>query len=154
MLPVPQATDDRDGFARLLAPEVKAGLVSLAGTAAAPIIRIRSVGMFASGSATIQPRFRPILDRVAAALQTRPGSIRVVGYTDNVPIRTVAFPSNYELSQARARAAEAALAKRIDRDRIRAEGRADADPVAGNDTPEGRQQNRRIEIVTEAKTLP
>ncbi|MFB0493641.1 type VI secretion system protein ImpK [Methylobacterium sp. OAE515] len=153
MPPTPQQVEG-DGFARFLEPEIKAGVVSLTGTAAAPIIRVRSVGMFASASATLQPRFRPILERIAAALKSRPGSILIVGYTDDAPIRTIAFPSNYELSRARARAAEAVLSRTLGSGRVRSEGRADADPIADNGTPEGRQQNRRIEIVTEPESRP
>ncbi|KMO40886.1 hypothetical protein VQ02_06840 [Methylobacterium variabile] len=147
--PAPSPPEDRGDFARLLEAEIRTGIVSLAGTPAAPIIRIRSSGMFASGSATLQPRFGPVLERIAAALQQRPGPIRIVGYTDNAPIRTVAFPSNYELSLARARAAEAVIARASGNGRVRSEGRADADPIASNETPEGRQLNRRIEILTE-----
>jgi type VI secretion system protein ImpK len=106
--------------------------------------------MFASGSATIEPRFLPVLARVASALATQNGSVHIIGYTDNQPIRTVAFPSNFELSLARARAAAAILGRTIDPARITAEGRADADPIASNDTPAGREQNRRIEIVVNA----
>lgn len=137
----------RTALAAALQQEIRDGLVSIAGTDAAPIIRVQSAGMFASGSASLQPRFRPTLARIAAALQARPGPVQIIGYTDNQPIRTVAFPSNYQLSLARAQAAADVLAGTIGRDRIRVEGRADADPIASNATSEGRQQNRRIEIV-------
>ena len=84
---------------------------------------------------------------MAAALRSNPGPVRVVGYTDNQPIHTVAFPSNYELSLGRAKAAAAVLSQTVDPSRITAEGLADAEPIASNATPDGRQQNRRIEIV-------
>ena len=72
----------------------------------------------------------------------------VDGYTDNQPIKTVQFPSNFQLSQARADAAKAIIAKALgDPARITAQGHADADPLASNATPEGREQNRRIEVV-------
>jgi type VI secretion system protein ImpK len=150
-LPVaPQPPSTRSKFAGLLRPEISAGQVSIAGTQAIPVLRIQSAGMFASGSATIEPRFLPVLARVASALATQNGSVHIIGYTDNQPIRTVAFPSNFELSLARARAAAAILGRTIDPARITAEGRADADPIASNDTPAGREQNRRIEIVVNA----
>ncbi len=145
----PRPGSAQGSLAQVLGPEIRGGLVSLAGTPEAPVIRIQSSGLFASGKAVLEPRFRPLLDRVGAALQGRPGPVRVVGYTDNAPIHTVAFPSNFQLSQARARAAAAVLDARIDPGRVTAEGRADADPIASNDTPDGRQQNRRIEIVAE-----
>jgi type VI secretion system protein ImpK len=134
-------------MAAILKPDIQGGLVSIVGTPSAPILRIQSAGMFASGSAVIQPKFLPLLARVATALQAQPGPLRITGYTDNQPIHTVAFPSNYQLSLARARAAAAVLGATIDPGRISAEGRADADPIDTNATPAGRQQNRRIEIV-------
>jgi type VI secretion system protein ImpK len=80
--------------------------------------------------------------------------VDIAGYTDNQPIHTVAFPSNFQLSEARAKAAAAVLAETIGATRIAAEGRADADPIATNATPEGRQQNRRVEIITDLRGTP
>jgi type VI secretion system protein ImpK len=134
-------------LATFLAPEVSQGLVSVVGTEAVPVIRIKASGMFRSGSATVEPRFQPLLQRIGVALRTEPGSVDVVGYTDNQPIHTVAFPSNFQLSTARAKAAAAVVGASLDAGRLSAEGRADADPIATNDTPEGREQNRRIEVV-------
>jgi type VI secretion system protein ImpK len=89
-----------------------------------------------------------VLDRIAQALKDEPGRVQVVGYTDDTPIRTVRFPSNFQLSAARAQAAREVLARGIgDAARLASEGRADADPIAPNATPEGRDANRRIEIV-------
>jgi type VI secretion system protein ImpK len=104
--------------------------------------------MFASGSATVTPSFKPLMDRIGLALKEEQGSVRVIGYTDDQPISTIAFPSNVQLSAARAKMASAMLAPSIgDASRLSAEGRADADPIAPNTTPEGRERNRRIEIV-------
>ena len=76
------------------------------------------------------------------------GSVQVVGYTDDQPIRTVRFPSNFQLSASRANAASTIIAETIgDHSRLSTEGRADADPIAPNTTPVGRATNRRIEIV-------
>ncbi|MBP0491778.1 type VI secretion system protein TssL, long form [Pararoseomonas indoligenes] len=137
-----------DRLRTFLAPEIAQGLVTVTGTAATPIIRISNRGMFPSGSATVQPNFKPVLVRIGEALKTEPGPAQVIGYTDNQPIRTVAFPSNFQLSTARARAAAAILGEAAgDPGRLTVEGRADADPLAPNTTPEGREQNRRIEIV-------
>lgn len=89
-----------------------------------------------------------MFERIGAVLRNVPGSVQVIAYTDNQPIRTVQFPSNFQLSAARAQAARAAIARTIgDAGRLRAEGRADADPIASNATADGREQNRRIEIV-------
>ena len=141
----PGALDKLRGF---LQPEIAAGLVSVVGTEAVPVVRIRNRGMFNSGSADLQGRFKPLLERIGSALKDERGPVRVIGYTDNQPIRTVQFPSNFQLSAARARAAAQILAQTIgDPSRITTEGRADADPIAGNDTPQGREENRRIEVV-------
>jgi type VI secretion system protein ImpK len=152
--PPPQTESTRDKTADFLHPEIKAGLVSVVGTPTMPIIRIQNAGMFDSGSAVLQPKFVPILVRVAAALQTRTGPIRIIGYTDNRPIHTVAFPSNFQLSRARAQAAARIIGAKIDPGRLITEGRADADPIDTNDTPGGRQQNRRIEITAGQGSQP
>jgi type VI secretion system protein ImpK len=74
--------------------------------------------------------------------------VTVLGHSDNQPIRTVRFPSNFQLSAARADAARAVLAAAAAQpDRFSSAGRADTEPLASNDTPEGREQNRRIEVV-------
>jgi len=96
----------------------------------------------------VQPNFNPLLERIGAALKEEPGTVQVIGYTDNQPIRTVRFPSNFQLSAARADAARAIIAHTVgDPSRISSEGRADAEAIASNATPEGREQNRRIEVV-------
>jgi type VI secretion system protein ImpK len=72
----------------------------------------------------------------------------VLGHTDNQPIRTAHFPSNWQLSTARAETvARLIAAKLTDPARVKSEGRADTDPVASNATAEGRQANRRTDIV-------
>jgi type VI secretion system protein ImpK len=74
--------------------------------------------------------------------------VKVIGYTDSEPIRTIAFPSNFQLSTARAQAASTIFGAALGvASRITVEGRADADPIAPNATPEGRERNRRIEVV-------
>jgi type VI secretion system protein ImpK len=150
--PRPPEPTALDRLRQFLAPEIKEGLVTVVGTAMQPIVRINNRGMFASGSATVQPQFKPLLGRIGLALREEPGKVLVVGYTDNQPIRTVAFPSNFQLSAARAQAASAVIgtslsANPADLARMTAEGRADADPVAPNTTAEGREQNRRIEVI-------
>ena len=104
--------------------------------------------IFASDSATVQPAAVPLLERIGAALKDETGSLRVTAYTDSQPIRTVQFPSSFQLSAARAQAVRTIIARGVgDAARVSAEGRADADPIAPNTTAEGREKNRRIEIV-------
>jgi type VI secretion system protein ImpK len=146
-LPPPEPTS-LDKLRTFLKPEIDQGLVEVLGTPAQPLVRITGRGMFASGSATVQPSFKPLLDRIGLALKEESGTVKVIGYTDDQPIRTIAFPSNAQLSTARAQAASAIIATSIgDPSRLSAEGRADADPIAPNATPEGRERNRRIEVV-------
>ena len=131
-----------------LKPEIDQGLVSVLGDRSTPIVRIRNRGMFPSGSATVAPAYIRLLERIGEALKAEKGQVQVIGYTDNQPIHTVQFPSNFQLSAARADAARTIIVRALgDPPRVRAEGRADADPIGQNTTPEGRDENRRIEVV-------
>jgi type VI secretion system protein ImpK len=131
-----------------LKAEIDQGLVSVLGDHATPIVRIRNRGLFPSGSATVAPNYFRLLERIGEALKAEKGPVQVIGYTDNQPIHTVQFPSNFQLSASRAEAARAIIVKALgDPGRVKAEGRADANPVASNATPEGRDENRRIEVV-------
>jgi len=131
-----------------LKPEIDQGLVTVLGDHSMPIVRIRNQGMFPSGSATVSQGYYNLLDRIGAALRAEKGPVQVIGYTDNQPIHTVRFPSNFQLSTARAEAARDLVVKALgDPGRVTAIGKADADPIAPNTTDEGRNQNRRIEVV-------
>ena len=113
---------------------------------ASVIVRIPAKLLFAQTNAAIAAG--PLPERLIQALKNETGAIRVLGYTDSQIERSVAFPSNFALSTARAKAVRAALAAKLpDPARIVAEGRADADPVAPNASDEGREKNRRIDIV-------
>jgi len=105
--------------------------------------------LFDSGSATLNPAGLPLLDEVAKLLnvdQTHP--ITVAGHTDNQPIATAEFHSNWELSTDRAIGVVQYLISRgVDPQRLGAAGYADLHPVASNDTAAGRARNRRVEIV-------
>lgn len=131
-----------------LKPEIDEGLVTVIGDHSMPIVRIRNKGMFPSGSATINQGYYRLLERIGTALREERGPVQVIGYTDNQPIHTVRFPSNYQLSTARAEAARDLVVRALgDPGRVTAVGKADADPIASNTTEEGRDQNRRIEVV-------
>lgn len=131
-----------------LAPEIAQRLVEVLPDGHATKIRILDSGMFASGSAEVQPKSRGLLMRIGDALREEPGRILVTGHTDNVPIRrSLRFPSNLELSLARAEAVQAAIGARLgDPSRMTAEGRADTEPLVPNDTAENRARNRRVDI--------
>jgi type VI secretion system protein ImpK len=146
--PPPQAQPAPEPLYVFLKPEIDQGLVTVIGDHAMPIVRIRNAGMFASGSATVAPAYVHLLERIGEALKAEKGPVTVNGYTDNQPIHTVQFPSNFQLSQSRADAARAIIVRALgDPGRVTAQGHADADPIASNATPEGRDQNRRIEVV-------
>lgn len=146
--PPPPEPTVLDRLRTALQPDIDKGALSLFGTPAMAIIRIPDRGMFPPSGATLAVSALPLLDRIAAALRSEAGTVRVVDYTDNQPVRTVQFPSSFQLSTARANAVRTVLARGLgDPARISAEGRADADPIAPNTTVEGREQNRRIEIV-------
>jgi type VI secretion system protein ImpK len=137
-----------DRLRGFLRPEIEQGLVAVVGTEAIPVVRIRNRGLFASGSAEVQSRYTVLLQRIGQALADEHGAVQVIGYTDNQPIRSVQFPSNFQLSSSRARAAADIIGRTIgSASRISTEGRADADPIGNNATPEGREENRRIEVV-------
>ncbi len=104
--------------------------------------------MFASGESALSPEAVKILDRIASYVLKSERPLDVLGHTDDVPIATSHFPSNWELSAARAGSAVRYLTERgVRADRIRAIGHASTKPVAGNESPEGRSLNRRVEFV-------
>jgi type VI secretion system protein ImpK len=150
-LPPPPPPPEPTPLERLrvsLQPDIDRGTVALLGAPATPVIRIVDRGMFASAGAVVQNAAAPLLERIAAVLRNEGGTVQVIDYTDNQPVRTVQFPSNFQLSAARAKAVLDILARTIGNSaRLTAEGRADADPIAANTTADGREQNRRIELV-------
>ena len=144
----PAASDAVDKFRKFLAPEITEGLVQVQGDAQRLMVRILARGMFDSGSPDLQPRFALLLKRIGEALRTEPGRVMVLGHSDNQPIRTVRFPSNFQLSAARAESAMAILVGTTAQpERFSSAGRADTEPLAPNDSPEAREKNRRIEVV-------
>jgi type VI secretion system protein ImpK len=135
-------------LAGLLEPDIKRGLISVTDSVDRSIITIVGDGLFAPGSGTVAAAYEPLLDRIANALERVPGQVRVTGHTDSQRIRSVRFPSNWHLSQERARSVVQLLGRRISApDRLSAEGRADSEPIAPNDTPVNRARNRRVEIL-------
>lgn len=132
-----------------LASQLNAHTVSLHMGREGLIISLREAGFFVSGSAIPRVDTLPTLRLLAATLGHTGYDLRIEGHTDNIPIHTVAFDSNWELSSARATAiARLFLASgRMAPDRVAAAGYAEFHPVAGNDTAEGRAANRRVDIV-------
>jgi chemotaxis protein MotB len=111
-------------------------------------VDIQAGSLFATGSAELSPQAGPVLDRVAAVLGPMPNQLHVEGHTDNRPIDTAVFPSNWELSAGRA----AAVVQRLQsagmaKQRLVAVGYGAQQPLTDNDTAFGRRANRRVTVV-------
>jgi chemotaxis protein MotB len=119
------------------------------------VISLREAGFFASGSATPRPETLSTLKQIATSLRHTPYDLRVEGHTDNIPIHTSEFDSNWELSTSRAtRIARIFLdLKAMPPERISAAGYAEFHPVSENDTAEGRAENRRVDLVVLPRTM-
>ena len=136
-------------LAQSLATEVKSGAVSLTMERSGLVITLHEAGFFASGSATPDPRAAGTLRQIAASLSGSPYDVRVEGHTDDVPMHSALFNSNWDLSAARATAIGRLMLalKGIAPERLSVAGFGEFHPVATNDTPEGRSQNRRVDLV-------
>ncbi|RLJ22049.1 type VI secretion system protein TssL [bacterium endosymbiont of Escarpia laminata] len=150
--PPPPVKDDLyDRVSGFLEPEVREGLVELINNDSDVVIRLRNKGLFGSGSDQVKPGFRPLLQRIAEALAANvDGPVLVAGHSDNIPIHTLRFPSNWHLSMGRAESvAEILRQDAAIKGEIVADGRADNEPRVPNDSSENRARNRRVEIILE-----
>lgn len=132
-----------------LRPEIEQELLAVKESDGTGRIVLYNRGLFPSGRADVGDTFKPVIEKIGRVLaqDTPPGPYIVSGHTDNVPIRTLRFPSNYHLSKARAEAVATLLAQYLpDPSLLRPEGRADREPIASNATAEGKALNRRVEI--------
>ncbi|MCU0831149.1 MAG: type VI secretion system protein TssL, long form [Rhizobiaceae bacterium] len=143
-----QDTTQLDRIRAALAPEIQAGSVTAAAVGETIVIGVSNVLLFDSGSADVKADFEPLARRIADALDKEPGPINIVGHTDNVKLRaTSRFKSNHDLSVARAEGVAALITTLVsDPSRISIAGRGELDPVAANDTAEGRARNRRVDL--------
>ena len=134
-------------FLSFLKPEIDEGLVRVFRNGDAVLVRVKNNGTFDVGGARINDESLPIFDRIGQALTAENFDVTVLGHTDNQPIRSAPFPSNFHLSNARASAVRDILASYIGNDRIEVRGEADTRPIGDNDTAQGREANRRTEII-------
>jgi len=111
------------------------------------VVSISDTLLFESGSADITPRAREILDKITNVLASAPNYIKVEGHTDNLPINTARFPSNWELSVLRATNVVHIMKEKIPAQQLSAVGYGEYRPIASNDTEEGRAKNRRVDLV-------
>ena len=113
------------------------------------MIRLKEKALFSSGSAALQGQAEQIVPVIAALLTSLPERVTISGHTDNVPIATSQFPSNWELSSARAVSLMRGLMgaqPALNPARFSALGYSEYRPIASNDTEDGRAQNRRVEV--------
>jgi chemotaxis protein MotB len=111
-------------------------------------IEINSSILYASGSAKLQAQAVPVLRKVAKIISEFENQVQVEGFTDNVPIDTDEFPSNWELSSARAASVVHLFAQSgVKPKRLSAVGYAEFKPIDSNDTAQGRRKNRRVKII-------
>lgn len=142
-VPAPLIKARMERFRPLLHDEIAADMVEVVGD---NTLRIHN--SFASGSDQLKPEFVPMLQKIARELQNDQDTILVTGHTDDVPIVSARFPSNWHLSTARAKNVLAMLKSSAQlRGNTRAEGRGDAEPLVNNDSKEHRAINRRVDIL-------
>ncbi len=128
--------------------EIVEGAIELESLGQQLVIRIKERGAFPSGSAFLQPRFRPLVRQVAELVKDVPGEITVTGHTDSGPLDSELYRSNWDLSAQRAVsvAQEMEEVQDFDHRRLRVVGMADTLPLEDNGTEDGRRANRRVEI--------
>ncbi len=144
-----QTENDAINMAAAMEYEVRNNQVEVETRGRRIVIRVQEKGSFRSGSADLNPEFFPVVDKLIDLLKDLEGPIAVEGHTDNIPIRTARFRSNWDLSAARALEVAHALFDSGDlgEERFSVAGYADTKPLVPNDTPEDRARNRRVEII-------
>ena len=134
-------------LAQFLLSDIKAGLVAVRDEVDRSVVTIRGDGLFAPASASLLPEREELMGRIGDALVLAGGQVLVTGHTDNSPMRSARFPSNWHLSEERARKVrDLLIAHKVRPERIQAEGRADSEPLVANDSRSNQAMNRRVEI--------
>ncbi len=141
-------TDVASNLLKAMGPLVKEGKVRVTQSRRGISIEINANVLFSPGQAELEPGSLDALLAVAEQLKNEPFNLEITGHTDNVPIRSPVFPSNWELSAVRASSVVRLLADSgIAPERLYAIGREASQPIAPNDTPENRARNRRVELM-------
>lgn len=143
-----RAAETRDALSKVLKEEIEKGMLTLKMKKDRVVISLPDKAAFPAGSADLTEQSLEPLERIAKILAETKGVIRVSGHTDDTPISTAQFRSNWDLSSARAASVVQYLLNHanIEAKRIVAMGHADSQPVAPNDTEANRARNRRVEI--------
>ena len=150
----PPVDDVATQLSTFLKPEVDQNLVQVVDNYADVRIRITASGLFSSGSDQIAPSLMPLIQRIGQALGSENDrKVVVEGHSDSSPIHTLRFPSNWDLSLARAQSVLSALLKNpaLSSTLYSAEGKGDAEPLVANDSRINREKNRRVEVILEKK---
>jgi chemotaxis protein MotB len=145
---IAQTEQDAIELAQALHDQIAAGEIEVETRGRQIIIRIREKGSFKSASAELNDDYYDVLSEIKEVLRVKPGKIEVQGHTDNVPIRTSRFRSNWELSSSRAvSVAHELMGDDINPRRFEVSGFSDTVPLVDNNSSENRARNRRVEIV-------
>ncbi len=146
--PPPSTSTQLQTIQGFLAPEIAQHLVAVDQDGSSIRVRTTVGQLFASGSDQLDAARRPLIERIAAAVETQPGNVRVEGYTDSDRVSSLTFPDNTALSKSRADMVAGIIKGKLTHpERVSAEGFGDNRPIASNDTPQGKALNRRVEIV-------
>lgn len=143
-----QAKEEAAELKKEMAAAIGDGLLEVEGYNDRVLIRIREKGSFSSGKADLKPEFTPILKQIAEVLKQRDGHFIIAGHTDDIPISTTQFRSNWDLSAKRAASVVHFFIESggIDPERMEIRAHSDNQPVVPNDSWENRAKNRRVEI--------
>jgi chemotaxis protein MotB len=143
-----------NNMSRVLAPLLKNGQVSVTQTPRGVVVDINASALFEQGEATLQRSASKTLSEVAKVLETGSEAVEVEGHTDDIPIFTPQYPSNWELSAARASSVvRLFIDTGVAAERLRAVGLASYHPITSNDTAEGRARNRRVTVTIVSPVL-
>ena len=150
--PAPAAPRGGPTLKQLLAPDETSGALKVVEESGRTVVTLLGADLFASGSATPNPAYDPMLGRITAALNQVPGRVLVEGHTDDQPLRSLRFRNNFELSRERAVGVARVLQRALDNpSRVQWTGVGSSEPrYTPASTPENRARNRRVEIVHEA----
>jgi type VI secretion system protein ImpK len=148
--PEPDKITQLQRICAALGPEIASDQANAEQSANQITVRVGNVILFDSGSASVLDAFKPIAARVAQTLDKEQGFVKIVGHTDNEPIKrnNIRFPDNYHLSVERAKSVAALFRPYLaDPDRLQTDGKGETAPIGDNRTPQGRAKNRRVEIL-------
>ena len=143
-----QVEDEAERIRQALEAEIADGSIAVVTQMDQVIIHILEKASFKSGNARVEQEFAPVLNKIGELLTTTTGRIDVAGHTDNIPIKTALFSSNWDLSTSRAVSVAHLLLENegLDRTRFTVTGHADTRPRESNDTAASRAANRRVDI--------